>query len=546
MTKALYLALSISLLLIHCSPKIDNYELLKDDKAITILQLQDKADTKALIHYLKSKKTVHRTLAAYAFASIQDPTALPYLYLTLLSEKDTSPRRAAAYAIGQIGDSAAIDKLLEGLISESSENNQAVILEAIGKCSNQKAFQFLLGFNPPKTILQFGRIKGIYHLVLRKQFHSDFFPILLSYSESVQPIVQLAAFQTLQRAKYKPDTEQESEWTRLKSSTKDLDLKFIIEKIIETPKIEDISIYEENFVSAYREANNPYHKINLIRQLQSSDVGTFVFLEKEAKENPTISIKTEAASKYFELWPKANLYPERYYDFTTYCLQSNDLALISLAVLAIGDTRSALFSIYKKDFTAIEKAKQSLTLPRDMETLADIEKTLAKLKGIAYVRPLSPYNHKPNWENIKKMPAVVKIKLTTTQGVIIMEWQTEKAPCSVANITELVEAGFYNDKYFHRVVPGFVIQGGCPRGDGWGSLNWTQRSEFSNELKYTRGTVGLASSGKDTEGVQFFITHQATPNLEGRYTILGYVVQGMEVVDKIQIGDKILKMERLP
>ena len=151
-----------------------------------------------------------------------------------------------------------------------------------------------------------------------------------------------------------------------------------------------------------------------------------------------------------------------------------------------------------------------------------------------------------SWEKIKKMPAVVRIKLTTTQGEIIMEWLTEKAPCSVANITELVEAGFYDDKYFHRVVPGFVIQGGCPRGDGWGALNWTQRSEFSNELKYTRGTVGLASSGKDTEGVQFFITHQATPNLEGRYTILGYVVQGMDVVDKIQIGDKIIKMERLP
>jgi len=538
--------LSISLLVINCSPKIEKYELLKDDKAISILQLQDKGDTKALIHYLKSKKSVHRTLAAYAFASIQDPAALPYLYLTLLSEKDTSPRRAAAYAIGQIGDSVAVDKLIEGLVSESSESNQAVILEAIGKCSNQKAVQFLLGFNPPSTQLQYGKAKGIYHLVMRKQFNADFFPILLTYSKSTQPIVQLAAFQALQRAKFQPDASLANEWARLKASTQNDELKFVLGRILDVPKTEDQLIYSENFLASYSAAVHPYHKIKLLRLLQSSDAETFVFLASQTKENPIISVKTEAASKYFELWPKAKLYPEKYYDFAAYCLQSKDLALISLAVMAIGDTSSALYSIYKKDWTAIEKAKQSLTLPRDMETLADIEKTLAKLKGIAYVKPLAAYNHPPNWEKIKKMPAVVRIKLTTTQGEIIMEWLTEKAPCSVANITELVEAGFYDDKYFHRVVPGFVIQGGCPRGDGWGALNWTQRSEFSNELKYTRGTVGLASSGKDTEGVQFFITHQATPNLEGRYTILGYVVQGMDVVDKIQIGDKIIKMERLP
>lgn len=546
MNKLLYLLVWILILLIQCTPKTEKYELLKDKKAIEILKLQDKSDTKALIHYLKSKKTIHRTLAAYAFASIQDPIALPYLYLTLLSEKDTSPRRAAAYAIGQIADSSAIDKLMEALIAESSEYNQAVILESIGKCSNQKAVQFLKEFNPPKPILQFGLCKGIYHLVMRNQFHSDLFPKLLSYSKSNNQMVQLAAFQTLQRAKFNPNDDIESEWKVLKAKANNSDLQFVLSRLLDAPTPSVALSYNDSFLLQYQATNNPYHKVSLIRLLESADKNTFQFLESQVKDSFANCIKTEAASKYFELCPKAKLYPESYFHFTALCLKSNNLALISLAALAIGDTQSALFSIYKNNWKALEEAKQTLTLPRDMETLADIEKTLAALKGIEYKKTNAPYNNAPNWDVIAKMPAVVKIKLTTTQGEIIMEWLTEKAPCSVTNITQLVEKGFYDQKYFHRVVPGFVIQGGCPRGDGWGALNWTQRSEFSNELKYTRGTVGLASSGKDTEGVQFFITHQATPNLDGRYTILGYVVQGMEVVDKIQIGDKILKMERLP
>jgi cyclophilin family peptidyl-prolyl cis-trans isomerase len=161
------------------------------------------------------------------------------------------------------------------------------------------------------------------------------------------------------------------------------------------------------------------------------------------------------------------------------------------------------------------------------------------------VAPKPEYNHPPDWKAIAQLPDTLTIQLETTQGIITMQWLTRHAPASVWNISQLVESKFYDGKYFHRVVPDFVIQGGCPRGDGWGALDWTQRSEVSNELKYVRGTVGLASSGKDTEGVQFFITHCATPHLEGNYTIIGYVSKGMDVVNKIKEGDRIIKMTRI-
>ena len=119
-----------------------------------------------------------------------------------------------------------------------------------------------------------------------------------------------------------------------------------------------------------------------------------------------------------------------------------------------------------------------------------------------------------------------------------------EAPGSVASILKLVEDGFYNGKYFHRMVPNFVVQGGCPRGDGFGGVNYTIRSEFSS-LKYTSGAVGLASSGPDTESCQWFVTHCPTPHLDGRYTIIGYVIKGMETIHKLGVGDRMIKVERI-
>jgi cyclophilin family peptidyl-prolyl cis-trans isomerase len=110
---------------------------------------------------------------------------------------------------------------------------------------------------------------------------------------------------------------------------------------------------------------------------------------------------------------------------------------------------------------------------------------------------------------------------------------------------KLMNDGYYDNKYFHRVVPQFVIQGGCSRGDGWGSLNWTQRSEFSHYTGFETGTIGIASAGKDTEGVQFFITHCPTPYLDGRYTAFGRVTNGMNVVKQIRIGDVITSIRNI-
>lgn len=130
----------------------------------------------------------------------------------------------------------------------------------------------------------------------------------------------------------------------------------------------------------------------------------------------------------------------------------------------------------------------------------------------------------------------------TSRGQIEMELYFMDAPLTVLNFMQLANDGYYDGLRFHRVVPNFVAQGGDPRGDGWGGPNYFIRCEYSS-LPYKRGTVGIATSGKDTGGSQFFITLSPQPHLEARYTVFGQVIAGMQYVDDIVIGDTIEKIE---
>jgi cyclophilin family peptidyl-prolyl cis-trans isomerase len=130
----------------------------------------------------------------------------------------------------------------------------------------------------------------------------------------------------------------------------------------------------------------------------------------------------------------------------------------------------------------------------------------------------------------------------TPRGTIEILLDILYAPLTSASFMDLARRGFYNGLTFHRVVPGYVIQGGDPRGDSNGGPGYTLRCEMG-ERPYGRGAVGMALSGKDTGGSQFFITHVPTPQLDGGYTLFGWVSKGMEVVDQVRPGDVIERIE---
>ena len=185
---------------------------------------------------------------------------------------------------------------------------------------------------------------------------------------------------------------------------------------------------------------------------------------------------------------------------------------------------------------------KNLSLPTDYEAAEEIQKTIDYFKKRRISKKFDhPASLPIQWEYLESVKKKNTIRILTSKGDIFVDLFYNEAPGTVANFIKLANSGFYNGKVFHRVVPNFVIQGGCPRGDGWGNADNSIRSEFGH-LSYGEGYMGMASSGKDTESSQWFITHSPTPHLDGRYTIFGKVSKGMDIVHLIEVGDEIISI----
>jgi peptidyl-prolyl cis-trans isomerase B (cyclophilin B) len=141
---------------------------------------------------------------------------------------------------------------------------------------------------------------------------------------------------------------------------------------------------------------------------------------------------------------------------------------------------------------------------------------------------------------------MTKATIHTAKGAMKVDFYDDDAPGTVENFVKLSESGFYDGLTFHRVIPEFVIQGGCPDGTGAGGPGYTIKCETDGGNQYhDRGVLSMAHAGKDTGGSQFFICHnrENTKHLDGHHTCFGKVTEGLEVIDKIRPGDVIDKIE---
>ncbi len=164
----------------------------------------------------------------------------------------------------------------------------------------------------------------------------------------------------------------------------------------------------------------------------------------------------------------------------------------------------------------------------------------AALGAAGVENPTRDHEPSPNPLSAQQLASIPdgQVRLETDRGLIVMELFSDRAPTTVLRFIELVRAGFYDGLTFHRVVPAFVVQGGDPRGDGYGDPGWSQRCE-DHRIPYERGVVGMALAGRDTGGSQFFIALSSQPHLDARYTAFGRVISGMDHVMQLQIGDRI-------
>lgn len=143
-----------------------------------------------------------------------------------------------------------------------------------------------------------------------------------------------------------------------------------------------------------------------------------------------------------------------------------------------------------------------------------------------------------DYSKISSITAVI----LTHEGKIVLDLDFHAAPNTVANFVELAKKGFYNGLTFHRVIPGFMIQGGDPEGTGKGGPGYTIDDE-KNDLKHEVGVLSMANRGPNTGGSQFFITHTPQPHLDGKHTVFGKLIEGMDVITLIEPHDPMISVE---
>lgn len=297
-------------------------------------------------------------------------------------------------------------------------------------------------------------------------------------------------------------------------------------------------------IDIYKKSQNNYEKANLLEAF-AGEPAYYSFVETQAfshigsvvgtramnilvRMSRVVAKDTEMKSLFARIFKKA--------------IETGDLAMLIMTANIFRQPEMNFKDIIK-DTAFLTTALNKCKLPEDREARLELKKTIDFFNGRKTSEAKLPSNNTPiDWELVATITPLQHVKIKTTKGDIFIQLLVNQSPGSVSSFIGLIKEGFYKNSIFHRVVPNFVVQDGCPRGDGWGSPPFTIGSEFG-PFYYEEGSVGMASAGKDTEGSQWFITHSPTPHLDGRYTIFAKVVSGMDVVHKIEVGDRILGIE---
>jgi len=313
---------------------------------------------------------------------------------------------------------------------------------------------------------------------------------------------------------------------------------------------------EKMIFEAVNGAGNPVQKSWYLKAL-ISDPGQYHYVEVVLNSAKDPVVVTAAVETLAEMRKCANFagaakiataagvdLESEYLRIFKKAIQSGDVPSVALAAGVLRDPKLN----YKEKITDtgfLESALTAVNQPSKIEAFVELNQALAYFRGRPPLQAGPPvYNHPINWEVVSRLAPKQKVMIKTSKGDFAVQLNVTWCPGTAAAFVEMIESGFYKNFTIHRVVPNFVMQDGCPRGDGWGAPEFTIRSEFS-PTPFMEGTLGMASSGKDTEGSQWYITHSATPHLDAKYTNFGFVTEGMEVVHQLEVGDVILGMEMI-
>jgi len=517
-----------------------------------LLRIKQPSTIDAIAAQLRSPDADLRWQAANALARIRDGIAVATpLLLPLLEDKEPLVRANAARALGLAKATQAIDQLIK-LLADKDERVVANSITALGAIGDARAADALitLGNALLAGYRSFDRDK------LGAPPQQNLLLLIASALGNIKADRAIPFLKSLRFVDGSTDSNSEVEIAIA---------KFGDGAFFDLPAASKFSTDDWRAFAAYAQGlgqlGSDRAKTILLDLLSGKSYG-----KPDARAVPAILTAMSAVKV------------EGLRDILLEALKHSDVFVRATAAEllgGLGDSSepvvSALFDAYKSARAdkvndariAIIEAADMLKHPMNVQVLTDplrdddyvvrlraAELLRASPADVASTRPLQvgkaeTGHDRTYWRRIADLSESIKNPIAvihTKKGDIRIELFAADAPMTVDNFIRLARGGFYNGLAFIRVVPNFVIQGGDPRGDQNGGPGYQIRDEI-NLRKYESGTVGMALSGKDTGGSQFFITHSPQPHLDGGYTIFGQVIEGMDVVNRIARGDRIERIE---
>lgn len=516
--------------LVHSEPRI------RADAGNTLARLRAKDGNQELRKLLTRDADPNvRANAARVLGATEDKTAFDGLLNRALNDPDSRVRVSAIRALGALKDRRAVSSLMLNVLRITRETGSAA-----GKTQVNELLEIVTTIG---RLAQNSNDENLFRLMQGLRWQTRQAPEVEIAQARIAPARYLAdsAADTPGRVAFQ--TAILMDWRFASSLAQGLgEIASLPDSVTDKAKLTEQAQQRLRAMLDYRKsdikaktlvaAHSEYSVPDVLKALAAFKPANTDSLYREHLKHSDVVVRATAAELLGDLPPNSSNI-DALKSALKFALQekdSNDASLAMLDALAKYKDPAANEAIKAaldaNDYLVQRKAVDSLKA----NGAGDFSSRLGPIKTKNSAR-----DHQRALSRIgKRVVAVV----TTTKGRFSIELLPEAAPLNVDNFVQLARRRYFNGIVFHRVVPNFVIQGGDPRGDGNGGPGYQIRCEI-NEVPYDRGAVGMALSGKDTGGSQWFVTHAPQPHLDGGYTVFGRVVAGMDVVDSIVRGDVI-------
>ena len=510
-----------------------------DDQRLTLLALtaalRAKPDGTAAVvaGFLASPDRV-REDALNVLARLRAKEALDQVRKLLVDDSDSLTRANAARVLGAAADTLSVEALSSKMLNDADSRVRVAAIRALAAIAQADSGAGLLKrgemlrLQAPAPINELREIATALGRVMPSS-NDEKAIAFLSTMRKTGPEVEIALARIApQRYLNDPAVRNPGEdWQEVSAVAQGLGEIAGLEKVPAALKDQAVEHARALALSEQTPERAMYDVLQALKAFKPSDLEIIAAAKLKATD---VITRAAAADILAELPPSAPTTKALSDAFTAATNDNqNDAALAIVGALekakGAAATAALLEAAKSSDHLVRRRAIDALKGREGMK-VPSVGRVNSRNTREDYVRAVS---------RIGKQP---KATLTTDKGVITIQFYPAEAPLTVDSFIQLANAHFFDGITFHRVVPNFVIQGGDPRGDGNGGPGYSIRCEI-NTVPYDVGAVGMALSGKDTGGSQFFITHSPQPHLDGGYTVFAKVLAGQDLVDKIERGDRI-------